>query len=266
LVRVPDFIYLSESAKDSLRISWLSTVAFNQIKEEQNMILLDNIWKNLKICLYPYFEGQAISFDDIIDSFGKITLTLNPSVTFGYNTERDVFVYQLWGFLFDLFSDGQEWFAVPAFPAKLAGEFVHEYDRYLFVKDKALIGEKIAAEYVVDMEKRASISQIAFLESCRENVPPRSVIEQIKVTEWLPDGKPVLDPACSSDMISRSQLVAFIDDHIRMQKQKLIEVTGEIKSALEQTDFTVADMIKVLSLPIEIDRHKDTYPEIEIEL
>ncbi|HLC00344.1 MAG TPA: hypothetical protein VJL33_03415 [Candidatus Bathyarchaeia archaeon] len=266
MAKLSDFAHLSENTKNSLHIAWLSAVDFGQLKEKNNLSILNKTWKNLKNSLYPYFKDQEISLDDIAHDLKKITLTLNPSLSVCYNPKQGMLIYQLWGFLFDLITDNHECFAVSAFPAKLAGELVHEHEHYLFLKDHDLIGKERNCED--EMEQRALGVQLAFLENCKRNVPPSSLIEQFKVSEWSIDGKPTLHSSSSIDAISRTQLIAVIDDQI----QTLIQANSEVDEGVYYSESCrigishCSDMAKVLSLPLKLNRQKGIYPEIIIDL
>lgn len=268
MVKLSDFACLSENTKNSLHIAWLSTVDFGRLKEKNNLSILNKTWKNLKNNLYSYFKDQALSLDDVANDFKKITLTLNPSLSLCYDPKKGKLIYQLWEFLFDLIKDDRECFAVPALPAKLAGELVHEHNHYLFLRDHDLIGKETNSEYEDEMEKQALGAQIDFLEKCKRNVPPSSLIEQIKVSEWSIDGVPKLNSDSSIDTISRTHLIALIDDQIQTQ----IQANSEVDEGVYYSESCrigmshCADMARVLSLPIKLNSKKETYPEIIIDL
>jgi len=268
MVKLSDFACLSENTKNSLHIAWLSTVDFERLTEKNNLSILNKTWKNLKNNLYPYFKDQALSLDDVANDFKKITLTLNPSLSLCYDPKQGKLIYQLWGFLFDLIADDRECFAMPALPAKLAGELVHEHNHYLFLRDHDLIGKETNCEYEDEMEQRALGAQIDFLKKCKRNAPASSLIEQIKVSEWTIDGVPTLHSGSSIDIISRTQLIALIDDQIQTQNQASAEVDeGIYYSETGKIGMShCSDMARALSLPIKLNRKKEAYPEIIIDL
>jgi hypothetical protein len=268
LVKVSDFVCLSETMRNSLSIAWLSVEDFRQLKEKNNHSMLCKIWKSLKANMGPYFEDQALSLDEIVRDFKTITFTLDPSLSLCFDPKRGKLIYHLWGFLFDLFADESECFAASAFAAKLAGELVHEHEHFLFLKKNELIRKEIGHEYEEEMEQQALRAHIAFLENCKRNAPESTLVEQIKVTKWSIDGKPKLNPGSSIDTFSKNQMIAFIDDQIQAQKQANSEVEeGTYYS--ESCRIGVShcfDMADVLGLPIKWSRRKETYPEITIDL
>ena len=268
MVALTDFECLSENAKNSLYLAWLSAVDFSQIKEKNNQTLLTKTWANLKTSMYPYFKNQPVSLDDIALDFKTVTFTLNPSLSLCYDPKRGVLIYQLWGFLFDIEVNESECFAIPAFPVKLAGELVHEHEHYLFLKYHELIGKGTTLDYEAEMEQQALDAQVAFLEECKQKVPSSSIIERMKVSKWSIDGKPVLNRESSADILSRAQLIAFIDDQIKVLNQANLEVDeGTYYSETCRIGIShCSDMAKVLSLPTKLDKRKRTYPEITMDL
>ena len=106
------------------------------------------------------------------------------------------------------------------------------------------------------------------MKNASRNVPPSSLIEQFKVSEWSIDGKPTLHSGSSIDTISRAQLIVLIDDQI----QTLIKANSEVDEGVYYSESCrigishCSDMAKVLSLPLKLNRQKGIYPEIIIDL
>ena len=268
LVKLLDSSCLDENTRNSMYIAWLSCTDFGRLKESNNRAILNKTWKNLKNSLYPYFRDQPISLDAIAGDFKKITLTLNPTISFGYDPKRNILIYQLWNFLFDLCADNRECFAVPAFPPKLAAELVHEHDHYLFLKDHDMIGKDKDEKCEAETEKCAFAAQIAFLEKCKSNTPPSFIFEQIKVTAWTTDGQPTLHPNCTIDLLSRAKIIAQINDQIQVQSQAAKEIDdGNYSKSSYSIDVSqCVDIVKMLTLPTRVNTKKETYPEITIDL
>ena len=271
MMKLPDFSYLEENVKNSLFLVWLSCRDFNRLHKEENYTLLETVWRDLKNSLYQYFNNQPVKLDDIIRDFDKITLTMNPTIPFGYDYGRSVPLSHLWTFLFD--SCGE--YAVPPFPAKLGGELVYQHDIFLSLKAHGIIGKPkkvqkaFRAKYGAEIQKHAVAAQITFLEKCKSNELLPFILDLVKVTAWSRDGHPFLDPHGTVSMISKPAIVALIDDLIKQDSQTLEEITDE-KNYSEVTDETnfqgTSDITKALSLPIKLNAAKATYPEITLDL
>jgi len=271
MMKLPDFSYLEENVKNSLFLVWLSCKDFNRLREEENYALLETVWRDLKNSLYQYFNNQPVKLDEIICDFDKITLTMNPTIPFGYDYGRSVPLSHLWTFLFD--SCGE--YAVAPFPAKLGGELVYQHDIYLSLKAHSILGKPkkvqnaFRMKYGAEIQKHAVAAQIAFLEKCKSNELLPFIVDHVKVSAWSGDGHPFLDPHCTVSMISKPTIVALVDDLIKQDSQNLEEITDE-ENYLEVTDETnfqsTSDIAKALSLPIKLNASKATYPEITLDL
>ena len=271
MMKLPDFSYLEENVKNSLFLVWLSCRDFNRLRKEENYTLLETVWRDLKNSLYQYFTNQSVKLDEIIRDFDKITLTMNPTIPFGYDYGRSVPLSHLWTFLFD--SCGE--YAVPPFPAKLGGELVYQHDIFLSLKAHGIIGKPkkvqkaFRVKYDTEIQKHAVAAQIAFLEKCKSNELLPFILDLVKVTAWSRDGHPFLDPHCTVSMISKPTTVALIDDLIKQDSQTLELITNEenYSEVTDETNFqSTSDIAKALSLPIKLKAAKATYPEITLDL
>lgn|GEM_PF-3123713 len=268
-LRLPDYSYLDQNMKTSLFLAWLSCKDFNQLRKEDNFALLEEIVKEAKNSLYPYFKDQPVTLNAIVRDFGKITLTTNPKIAFGYDYERDILLHNLWLFLFDVCGD----FASSAFPAALAGHLVYQHDIYLSLQENDIIGKPedvkaaFQAKHGLEVDRRAVSRHIAFLEKCKSNDLLPLEIDLVKVTAWNNDGHPILSPNCEMYMTPKPTIVALIDDLIKQHSQTLTEM-GEGKGYLtdEVNSQMVLDLSKALSLPIKLKAKQTNYPEITVNL
>ncbi|MDI9577041.1 MAG: hypothetical protein QM398_02760 [Thermoproteota archaeon] len=269
-MKLLDYSYLEDNAKASLFLAWLSCKNFNLLLKEENYALIEEHWKETKKSLRQYFKNQPVNLDTIIKDFGKVTLTMRPQISFGYDYGRNVLLYHLWAFLFDLCGD----FASSVFPAKLGGELVYQHDIYLFLKEHDIIGksskvkEAFRAQYGNEIEKRALDAQIDFLERCKSNDLLPLMDDHIKVTAWSGDGLPVLGPECEVYMISKPTIVALIDDLIGQYSEPPLEVENgqRFSEVYEEVDSqNITDLAKALSLPLK-HSNKLAYPELTLKL
>ena len=269
-LKLPDYSFLEQNMKTSLFLAWLSSNDFNQLHKEDNFALLEEIVKEQKSSLSPYFKNQAVSLDRIVKDFDKITLTTNPKIAFGYDFERELLLYNLWLFLFE--SCGG--FASSAFPATLAGHLVYQYAIHLSLKENGIIDKPkdvkaaFQKEHGLEVDRRAVRNHIAFLEKSKSNNLLPLVVDLVKVTDWSYDGRPNLSLDCEMYMISKPAIVALIDDLIKQHSQALTEMVGKhySKSTNESNSQMVVELSKALSLPLKSTGKKSIYPEITVSL
>ena len=269
-LKLPDYSFLEQNVKTSLFLAWLSSHDFNQLHKEDNFTLLEEIVKEQKSSLSPYFKNQAVSLDRIVKDFDKITLTTNPKIAFGYDFERELLLYNLWLFLFETCGD----FASSAFPAALAGHLVYQYDIFLSLKENNVIDKPkdvkavFQKEHGLEVDRKAVRKHIAFLEKSKSNNLLPMAVDLVKVTDWSYNGRPNLSPECEMHIISKPAIVALIDDLIKQQSHALTEMIGKhySKSTNESNSKMVVDLSKALSLPLKSTVKKSVYPEITVSL
>jgi len=269
-MRLPDYSFLEQNMKTSLFLAWLSHHDFNQLHKEDNFMLLEEILKEQKNCLSPYFKNQAVSLDRIVKDFDKITLTTNPKIAFGYDFERELLLYNLWLFLFEPCGG----FASSSFPASFAGHLVYQYNIHLSLKENCIIGKPndvkavFQKEHGLEIDRRAVQCHIDFLEKAKSNNLLPLVVDLVKVTSWSFDGRPSLSSDCEMYMTPKTAIVALIDDSIKQQRQTLSEMVDKqySKSTDEANSQLVLELSKALSLPIKSNTKKLTYPEITVDL
>jgi hypothetical protein len=254
--------------KTSLFLAWLSHHDFNQLLKEDNFALLEEILKEQKNSLSPYFKNQAVSLDKIIKDFDKITLTTNPKIAFGYDFEREILLYNLWLFLFEPCGG----FASSSFPASFAGHLFYQYNIHLSLKKNGVIGKPkdvkavFQKEHGLEIDKQAVQTHIDFLEKTKTNDLLPIVVDLVKVTSWSPEGRPNLSSDSEMYMTPKTAIVALIDDLIKQQSKTLSEMVDKhySKSTDESNSQMVLELSKALSLPLKSNTKKSIYPEITI--
>jgi hypothetical protein len=270
-MKLLDYSYLEDNAKASLFLAWLSCKDFNLLHKEENYALIEQHWNETKTCLCQYFKNQPVSLDTIVKDFGKVTLTMRPQISFGYDYGRNILLYHLWSFLFDLCGD----FASSIFPARLGGELVYQHDIYLSLREHDVIGkssdvkEAFRRKYGTEVEKRALAAQIGFLERCKSNDLLPLMDDHVKVTAWSIEGLPVLSSESEVYMISKPTIVALIDDLIGQYSEPPVEIgDGErFSEVYEEVDSqNMTDLGKALSLPLKSNKRKVPYPELTLKL
>lgn len=262
--------WLDKIEKTKLYLMWLSCKDLSMLSETKNLILLKEVWKNIKSQLRHYFKDYAISLQSIIDTFKKINLTIDPSLSCGYDPEKDVLIFNLWALFFSLTSDN---FATPAPTFKTAGELIHEFDHYSFCKQYGMIGktekeyEEFNKSYFRQLEKSAFTNQKAFLENCKNNVPSKTLFYKLKIRKWSSSGKPigieapVIQLPKEAVMNSIDQMICEISDVVSKIETG---VRYDVISTENSTEISLK-LVDVLSLPIKFDAKKKDYPKIEIE-
>jgi hypothetical protein len=62
-------IDLEEDDQNKLYLTWLFHTRFDELKNEENLNLLNQTWQNVKIDLQKWFQDYKISLDSIVDAF-----------------------------------------------------------------------------------------------------------------------------------------------------------------------------------------------------
>lgn len=259
-----------------LKLVWLSCKDVNVLKSGKNYALLEASWQNVKTGLRPYFKDQPFSLEEITADFKKITLTMDPTMSFGYDSERNILLFHLWSLFLDSTVDEHQIInIVPTLPWKRGGELVHEHDHYLFLSAQRMIGKSkqaqdiFAQKYWVQIETRAFSNQIAFLERCKLIVPASYLTQGIRVSAWTVDGEPTFGLKCRSILFPKAKIIESIDQMIREYTAKIHEIKAgqDYSKAAKRNDTSVnSKMAKTLSLPIKLDQQKAPYSEIEINM
>jgi len=180
-------------------------------------------------------------------------------------------IFNLWNLFFSLPNNG---FVISTPSWKTAGELIHEFDHYQFLKEHSLIGkteqelEEFNNNYRHQLEKRGHMRLKDFLKRCKNIVPSETSLYKIRVREWSSTGEPINCDA-SPIRLPRKNMIDSIEDAIR----QISDVIGKIdsgedydKSSTENSMQINLKIKEVLSLPIELDPSRKDYPKVEIKI
>jgi len=262
---------LDKIEKDKLYLIWLSYKDFASLKENENQIMLGQIWRKVRQEMTHCFEGFQTNLDSIAGTFGKINLNTDPHQACGYDPTRKALVFNFWLLFFDLLND--EW-CIPSPPFVTAGKLVHEFDHYCYFRDHGMIGkpEKEFEEFdkinLGALEERALKLQMNFLDNCRKNLPDISRSYGMVVTKWSKKGRPI-EKRISPFNTTKEQMSEFISSDIK----QLTDVINRVKDkenysemADENSGNICKKLMELMSLPIAIDSKKKEYPSIAIKM
>lgn len=260
---------LDEIEKAKLNLLWLSSKDFHLLRKPENKARLKMVWTNKKNEMQTYFQKYAIPLNSIVNTFKKVSFTINPIYPSGYDPEKNILLLNLWDLLYTVTSSN---FAIPTPPWKLGGELVHEHDHYNFLVEHNMSGktekeyERFNKKYLRKLEKRAFLIQQNFLGNCKKNVPSRTLTYTIRIHRWLPKKMDWVVNVLSS---TREGIISSIDDVISQISEIIndIEAGKDYDYMSEEHNFeTSLKLVDIFSLPIKLNRKQKVYPMIEIAM
>jgi hypothetical protein len=262
---------LDKITNDELYLTWMSCTDFNALNNEDNREHFNCVWGAIKKQLTPFFQNQDITLDIIANDLREFVININPTLSFGYDAERNVLLFNLWSLLFDVTVTNT---VMPCMPWKLAAEIVHEHDHYLFLESMGMIGknakeqDEFSENNWVKIETRAYVTESKFLQKCKDEISS-TLIHEFRITGWSLDGRPFPDSFYKCQTVSKQKIIAEIDHAIAECSNQIEKIKKKYnyQEAAKNNDIShSSDRAKILSLPINLKDLKAPFAEIKLKI
>jgi len=265
-----DISMLDRNTQDALYLVWVSCKDFKALNNADNQQRLNSLWASIKNQVSLFFVNQEVTWDSIVKDFHEMVVNIDPYVNFGYNTERNALLFNLWALFFDVTDTTC---VTPAFPWKLAAELVHEHDHFLFFKSAGLLGKEKKEQDEFDkknwpeVETRAFSAQAKFLEGCKEKVSS-ALLHELRINGWMSEGKPYPNSYYKCTIFPNERTLKFIDGCIADCTDKIKKIKEKYKYPDEAKKNNLSHSVsrrKILSLPVDLNKLKEPFPEVKLQ-
>jgi hypothetical protein len=265
-----DIAMLDEHIQTALYLTWISCKDFKALNDADNQERLNGVWLSIKKQLMPFFEKQDIALETISSNLREFVLSIEPSLGNAYNPRRNALEFNLWGLFFDI-NRGS---VIPSLPWKIGSELVHEHDHCLFLSSMGMIGkdEKAQDDFskanLLKAEVRAYSSEANFLRNCKERIS-HTVLHQFRIDGWTSNGQPFPMSYYECTCHSKAETLRQVDLSITDCFKKIEQIKSGVDYEKFGEDICTSKkyrIARILSLPINLDKLADPFPETIIGL
>jgi hypothetical protein len=165
---------------------------------------------------------------------------------------------------------------VPTSLEKIGGALVHEYDHYLFFKEKIAAGAKLEeltdfySKNELQIEKRAYEAQISFLQHFKSKVPEETIVHSIKVLYWSDNGFTIeLERGYLQTVFTRTNVQNSIDPAISDLQNIITQIQAgkdSISSSQKNNLDKIRQITQLLTLQLKIYPKREDYPFKDFEV